>query len=389
MKNCRVCCAPLGPAVYESPAPGITSTATIADLPTAIFICEGCEHGQSPNLPDLQQFYDTQYRISLGTEDHDQLYAMENGKAIYRTDKQAQVALHMLQIPAGASLLDYGAAKAATLRKIKRARPDIHGFVFDVSDSYRGAWEGWLDNANTATHKIPEEWHGRFDAVTAHFVIEHVADPRDTIATMASLLKPGGRLLVSVPDPIANPGDLIVVDHINHFSARSLHRLLSEAGLRVERIEKNVLNAALFSIATKIDGEGIPTVEQGASFLFRRLCANWWQARQHVSEKATSFHGRKSAIYGAGFYGAWLYSIIRDRITPSCFLDNNAHLQGTDHFGVPVLAPGSLPSHTEVLFVGLNPQHAKDILSGIEMPRKKSLELVFIPAAWGHSAEFL
>lgn len=350
----------------------------IVDLPTSVYICHVCDHAQSPDLPDLQRFYDSEYRISLGSDDHDQLYAVENGKPVYRTDKQAQIALDLLNLPTGSRILDYGAAKAATLRKIKAARPDLEVYVFDVSDAYRPAWRGWLDEGHTSTHYVPEEWSSSFDAVTAHFVIEHIADPRHAIATMVGLLKPGGKLLVSAPDPLANSGDLIVVDHINHFSARSLHELLTDTGARVDHISKDVLSSALVAIAVKQIGPGIPEPAPGDAHDLSEQCKNWTVARQKIAEHGASVGSQKTAIYGAGFYGALIYSVVRGRLSPVCFLDNNTHIQGTLHFGLPVLAPSALPEDVSTLFVGLNPAHAKSIFKVINMPGKETLDLIFI-----------
>jgi SAM-dependent methyltransferase len=72
-------------------------------------------------------------------------------------------------------------------------------------------------------------------------VLEHVPSPRDTIREAARILKPGGTLLVAVP----NFGSwearwsrdkwfhLDVPRHLTHFTPRTLNRVLEEAGVPI------------------------------------------------------------------------------------------------------------------------------------------------------------
>ena len=44
------------------------------------------------------------------------------------------------------------------------------------------------------------EWAGKFDLAITHQLIEHVRDPRDLLAKLRGILKPGGVLSVETPD---------------------------------------------------------------------------------------------------------------------------------------------------------------------------------------------
>ncbi len=66
--------------------------------------------------PISQAFYDTSYQISMESDDHDQIFAIgADDQPIYRTDHQAAVSLRLLDLPQGAAILDYGAAKSSDL----------------------------------------------------------------------------------------------------------------------------------------------------------------------------------------------------------------------------------------------------------------------------------
>jgi SAM-dependent methyltransferase len=72
----------------------------------------------------------------------------------------------------------------------------------------------------------------RFDTIVAINVIEHIADDRALCATLASLLAPGGRLLLYVPaSPFAFGALDRAMGHHRRYSAGALRSLLGGAGL--------------------------------------------------------------------------------------------------------------------------------------------------------------
>ena len=78
-----------------------------------------------------------------------------------------------------------------------------------------------------------------FDAVVLWHVAEHLHDPATTLRNVASLLRPGGVLMIAVPNfgsPEAKIGKagwfhLDVPRHVFHFTSATLRPLLADAGL--------------------------------------------------------------------------------------------------------------------------------------------------------------
>ncbi|OLP45057.1 class I SAM-dependent methyltransferase [Rhizobium oryziradicis] len=383
MMACRVCQAKLEKPVYEASAPALTSMMTFVDSPTVVYVCDACGHAQSCDLPDVDSFYDTDYRISLQSEDHDQIVGTSaEGDPIFRTDHQAALGLRLLDIPQGARVLDYGAAKATTLRKMVQARPDLHPHVFDVSHDYASAWQGWVRDEDQAIYEVPAAWHGRFNIIISHFVIEHVRDPIAFLKTLRDLLAPGGRILVSMPDVAANPGDMTVADHLNHFSVSSLKYSFALAGFTVEVIDTTAFPGAFFAVAVRNDVLEAPNVEPAevlaGATKAQDICRFWERATRTIDEAAKRLNGCRAVIYGAGFYGSWINSRIVADIAPTAFLDLNPNLQGSMHFDRPVLVPADIDERTDVVFVGLNPLKARAIIAGQPALNKPGLDLVWI-----------
>ena len=376
MSDCRICACALAAPDFHAPSPAMTSLSTLLATETEVRVCTTCGHVQSPDLPDVQAFYDHEYRISLQSDEHDQLYEQRGDATVFRTDRQAELVLE-LDVPQGARILDFGAAKAATLRKVCKARPDLKPHVFDVSRDYLAYWQEWIPGDHQATYDLPEAWRGRFDIITAHFVLEHVADPVTILKSLRECLAPGGRLFFTVPDPLANPGDLLVIDHLNHFTGPSIAAALAAAGLVETPVISDGFRGAHVIVATATDttaNPGDPGGIDACAASVREALGSWERILDGIARAGVD--GRRVAIYGAGFYGTLIASRLAEK--PVCFLDRNPHLQGQEHLGRPVLTPEECPGDVEVIFAGLNPLHARRILPEGERWMPQDVRLVYL-----------
>ena len=96
--------------------------------------------------------------------------------------------------------------------------------------------EGTLPGANLAAES--------FDVVTMWQALEHVPSPKATLASLARLLRPGGRLMVVCPRLDSLDAKwfgscwfaLELPRHLWHFTASTLRRHLEAAGFEVERV---------------------------------------------------------------------------------------------------------------------------------------------------------
>ncbi len=136
----------------------------------------------------------------------------------------------------GSRLLDVGAGNGAIVGALRAAGVD--------------AW-GIEPGGDAEAHTVDEVLVGdlrdnpladeRFDVVRLYHVLEHIPDPVDALERAAALLRPGGRIVVGVPN-FASAGrrafgaswdGLELPRHLHHFTHQTLERVARAADLRV------------------------------------------------------------------------------------------------------------------------------------------------------------
>jgi SAM-dependent methyltransferase len=96
---------------------------------------------------------------------------------------------------------------------------------------------------------------GSYDLIAALDVIEHIDDDHAALAAIAGRLKPGGKLLVTVP---AHQWMWSAHDTANHhkrrYSKKSLRALIGSSPLKLEAL--GYFNSLLFPVAVAVRGMG-------------------------------------------------------------------------------------------------------------------------------------
>jgi 2-polyprenyl-3-methyl-5-hydroxy-6-metoxy-1,4-benzoquinol methylase len=96
--------------------------------------------------------------------------------------------------------------------------------------------------------QIAEIMNGRqFDNVVAAEFVEHLENPYDFLRSIRRCIAPGGRLIISTPNPVSFPCILFewlknrrhfyTTDHTFYFAPRWVERMLDLSGYRVSRVE--------------------------------------------------------------------------------------------------------------------------------------------------------
>jgi SAM-dependent methyltransferase len=167
-------------------------------------------------------------------------------------------ALRRLRSGKGSRLLDVGCAEGQFLHLAAKAGYEVTGLDFNpVSVEIARKLLGVSTVYSYAVEELGHRFLGaQFDVVTIFEVLEHTADPYQTVRSIYKLLKPGGQLFLSVPGNRRWPGLFhpevdAAPHHLTLWSEEALVSLLERGGLRVQGVEIKALGAEDLGIHLK------------------------------------------------------------------------------------------------------------------------------------------
>lgn len=180
----------------------------------------------------------------------------------------------------GGTVLDVGCGSGAFLARMRHLGWQVAGVEPDPAAAAAARDIHGIDVEGDVARFAGRTFH----AITMHHVIEHLPTPEATVASLAALLAPGGRLVVVTPN-IDSAGRRRFGAHWVHwdpprhlrlFSLRALMDVATGAGLVVERgwtsgrYARFVWTASTGIRATGRVGDGaIPAGRRLASFAFQ------------------------------------------------------------------------------------------------------------------------
>jgi 2-polyprenyl-3-methyl-5-hydroxy-6-metoxy-1,4-benzoquinol methylase len=370
--------------IYQSEGgKSITSLSKVYERATIVYLDTNIGHLQTQEIASIDDYYDVQYEFFNQSDEDDVLYKVIDGKKIFRQQHQVETLLSKVNFSSGMQILDYGCAKGTVMKRLAAQRPDITTYLFDVSKMYVGLWEKFLDPEQYASYQPKTEWANKFDVVTSFFAFEHTPNPLKELATIKNLLNDNGLVYLIVPNVFENIGDFIVADHVHHYSETSLRYMMAKAGFETIEVDAKSHFAAFIVVAKKTAQESISFVPDTAELertntQCRQMAIFWNNLQMKIRNFENSVSNKKAAIYGAGVYGNFIATCLQSLDSISCFIDQNPLLKDTKVFQKPVFKPSEIPSDIEVIYVGLNPVIAKQVIEGIEEWQDKSLEILFL-----------
>lgn len=317
----------------------ITSLSKIVEGDTEVFFCRHCTHLQTKKINNLSLYYDQEYNILISSEEEDQLYVAKDGTKSFRLEYQKKLFDRKIVLGPNAKILDYGCAKASTLRLITKDRCDVTPLCYDVSNAYAPFWRHFIAPEYCfANRPVDTSLNGCIDCVTSFFSLEHAESPIEFMRDIVRLLSHQGQFLCIVPNVFANWADLVVVDHINHFTKISIHNLFRSVGLRIIDIDEEIYNGAYVITAVKDAPYALldfDSLKQCISDQVNEIAQYWARFSERIKDIESGLIEGEFMVYGAGFYSAFLTVLMKKK--PKCYIDMNKHLHGTLFLKSPLL----------------------------------------------------
>ncbi|HUP27666.1 MAG TPA: class I SAM-dependent methyltransferase [Chloroflexia bacterium] len=159
-------------------------------------------------------------------------------------------------------VLDIGCGRGLLLDKLRSRGWEPHGTELS-EEAAAFARDSLKLPVTTETIERAGFPSNRFDLVILWHVLEHVRSPRETLREVGRILKPGGTLLVAVPNfgsweaRWSKQGwfHLDVPRHLTQFTYRSLEEALQQAGMTVDTANYLSLEYDFFSFVQTVQNK--------------------------------------------------------------------------------------------------------------------------------------
>lgn len=331
-------------------------------------VCRDC--GAAQKLPDAawldeigRIYRDYQiYELSKGAE---QVIFNQAGDAAPRSRTLVDFLLRAISPPTTGKLIDIGCGNGAALGTFSPALSQWSLYGSELSASTSPTLRALPNFVELFVGDLTDIKE-RFDIVTMIHSLEHMPVPARSLEQALRLLAAGGTLFVEVPDVETSPFDLIVADHLMHFSRATLRYLASRVGYSVQILRNDVLPKEI----TLVGQSGAspaqkPDASQGVDIA--RTSVNWLQRVIEAAGDAAA-RGGPFGIFGTSISAMWLYGARQGRV--AFFVDEDRTRIGQNIDGRPIVSPADIPADATV-FVPLVPAVAERVIARLSAPRTR------------------
>ena len=314
--------------------PSTTSDGRIWPHASVIWLCPDCRTLQKN--PDavtrrrIQRLYATYkpHYLSSGVE---QVVFARGRPPETRTAR----AFRMMRrhLPRQGRVLDFGTGNGAALKSFLQRFPRWMGDAYDVSRHKRREVLKIprVREFFSSAEDLPEN---RYEAVILWHTLEHIFHPQVVLDEIRALLKPGGLLLLQVPDLLRNPFDLGIYDHVSHFTRRSLLHLMGRWDWKLKIDGMNWFHNTLTFGFSPSGASGRLSSEAKPKRPFQEL--------ERLLSRFKKMKQKPHMIFGTA-QGALLVFAQGGR-QPLAFLDEDSNRWGKRLLGIPVLSPSCRPA---------------------------------------------
>jgi len=275
-----------------------TRACPISDSKDAYEICSRDRHGKalrniiSANsgliyvdpvpFENTEEFYKTEYRKSYKG------VLNPKPKHIYRAGKVAMHRFSRLNkyLSKGAQCLDAGSSSGEFVYLLKMEGLDVQGVEANIPYAEYSKAELDIDVNISPFSEFQSE--DKFDLITMFHVLEHLENPVRDLSYLGGFLKPGGKLVIEVPNILYpnmafshkwHPG------HLFSFTDKTLSLLLGMAGFKTISCSPIGDGGNLWGVFERLEELGDISIMQSTNFtqIYYQLLKGKWSYRFNIS----------------------------------------------------------------------------------------------------------
>ncbi|MEO6684152.1 MAG: class I SAM-dependent methyltransferase [Ginsengibacter sp.] len=245
---------------------------TVSQKQFEILECSSCTlrfTQKAPTLEEIGKYYQSENYIShsdTSTGIINYLYHQVRKRTLIQKRKLIEKTTEKKS----GSILDVGCGTGAFLHTMQQAGWDITGLEPDENAAKKADELYWIKPLNSdQIYHLPK---AQYDAITLWHVLEHVHDLHGYMKRLKDLLKPGGKLIIAVPNYTSYDAAMYqefwaaydVPRHLYHFSPKSMRELFTLHRLKIEKLLPMWFDSFYVSMLSEQYQTGKPNAFVGA-----------------------------------------------------------------------------------------------------------------------------
>jgi SAM-dependent methyltransferase len=315
----------------------------------ACTFCGGIQKAATPEfLADIGRIYDAYDVYYQGGGLEQIVFDSVSGGGMRRSKLLSGRLADSGLLTARGQAIDLGCGNGGFLRALSERLPDWEFRGLELDDRHLATLKT-IPNFVELRHEDVKAISGQFDFISMIHALEHFLDPFETLRALRKNITPGGLIYIQIPNVQENPFDLLIADHVSHFSAGSLRAILARAGYDIVSLSTDWVKKELSVLARPSDRTAAAALPYHPLSLARDNIA-WLASTLQLARDTAA--GPRFGLFGTSIAATWLSGALGDRI--EFYIDEDAGRQGRRFFDKPVYGLTEAPRDATI-FVGLAP----------------------------------
>lgn len=345
--------------------PRVTSDSKPFSKGGNLFVCSNC--GLVQKIPDTDWFNEINY-IYLNYDMYHQSASVD--QTVFDTvtnlprGRSEVLAINLIKsgyLPKKGCLLDVGAGSGAMLSAFGKVSNQWQLYGYDL-DKRREESLATIPGFEKLFTENMENINQQFDLLTLIHSLEHFPNPIETLEILKKNIVSDGKIFIQVNNVEKMPFDLVVADHLCHFSPSSLSYLVNSAGYFIEYINTEWVNKEIsMLISNRKDNIEIFTNNSEISVKRTNDDIAWLSAMLGEAKKYST--SGNFGIFGTSIAATWIASELGDKI--NFFVDEDPERKGRFHLNRPIITPNEIPENATI-FLAFIPEVADKISKRLE-----------------------
>lgn len=210
-----------------------------------IWDCKNCGFRFTQDVPDqdhIGEYYKGEIFISHSDTKEGVVNRLYHRARKVMLDRKYSL-IHRLS--SGRELMDFGAGTGYFLDHMRQRGYTVHGVEID-SGARAFAQKKFgihIDGIDTFYESKAQE---AYDVITMWHVLEHIEDPHDLLQRLHRMLRPGGKMLIALPNHNSSDGKKYqqywsaydVPRHLWHFEPKTLELMIEQNGWKMDSMHR-------------------------------------------------------------------------------------------------------------------------------------------------------